>query len=143
MTHTSSPVPTPTATRRPWRHRALQTTLALALGGSSIVGAGIATMAQDGSGGATPIPTPAATCTIPDLSAAKPQVQPTVSPTATTTTTSTAAPTRTSPASPAASPASGTPVGSPAASPVATTPAAASPAAETPDSLQAELTLSA
>jgi len=139
VTQNTLPDTTPTVLRRPWRHRALQATLALTLGGSSMLGAGVATMAQDGSGGATPIPTPAATCTVPDLSAARPQVQPTASPTATTT----VAPTRTAPASPAASPASGTPVGSVAASPVATTPPAASPAAETPDSLQAELTLSA
>lgn len=130
------------ASLHPWRRRALQTTLALAIGGSSLLGAGAAVMAQDGSGGATPIPTPIASCSVPDLSAGNPQIQPTR--------TATTAPAKTvsaSQASPAASPASGTPGASPAvsatATAAATTPAAASPVAASDTTAKAELTLSA
>lgn len=93
-------------------------------------------MAQDGSGGATPIPTPAASCTVPDLASVKPA--------ATATATVGATATATAPASPAASPASGTPGASPVASATATTTTPAeSPVASHDDTLAAQLTLSA
>lgn len=144
MTQSSMPTAAAPASLHPWRRRALQTTLALALGGTSLLGAGVAALAQDGSGGATPIPTPAASCTVPDLAAAKPTVTPTQPPTATPTPTKTK-----TPASPAASPVGGTPGASPVASETstattaATTPAAASPVAGNDDTVTAELTLSA
>lgn len=138
MTQPTLPETLPASARRPWRRRALQGTLALALGGSSILGGGgIAALAQDGSGGATPIPTPTASCSIPDLSAARTEVQPAVIATVTATI---------APASPAASPAHGTSNASPVVSATATTAAAtpaASPATGTDDSIAAELTLSA
>ncbi|MGC4105127.1 MAG: hypothetical protein QM753_02080 [Thermomicrobiales bacterium] len=138
MTQTSAQ----TTPLRPWRRRALQTTLALAVGSSSLFGTAIMAGAQDGSGGATPPPASpisAATCSIPDLSAAQPKVQPTGTPTTAPTQTATSTPTKTAPASPA-----GTPDASPIASATATTETpAASPVAETPDTLASELTMSA
>ncbi|MGB3329221.1 MAG: hypothetical protein WBA46_09725, partial [Thermomicrobiales bacterium] len=95
MSQTSKATAAATTTRQLWRRRALQSTLALAIGGTSLFGTAV--MAQDGSGGATPIPTPAASCTIPDLASVKPvatttataTLPATVAATATTTTTST------------------------------------------------------
>ncbi|MGC4190772.1 MAG: hypothetical protein QM589_06370 [Thermomicrobiales bacterium] len=134
MTQTNLTAFATTTSRQSWRRRALQTTLALTIGGSSLLGAGVAVFAQDGSGGATPMPTPTASCTIPDLSEASQQAKPTTAP---STATAPAASTRTT----------GTPVASPVtrmtASPAATIPAAATPAAASDETLAAKLTLSA
>ncbi|MGN6030094.1 MAG: hypothetical protein ACTHQE_00380 [Thermomicrobiales bacterium] len=89
---------------QPWRRRVVQSALVLTLGGASILGGPV--LAQDGSGGATPAPTAAPTCTVPTRTASG-SATPATSRAATT-----------AAASPAASPADGTPA---AATPVATT----------------------
>ena len=124
MTHSTTPASPSIAAARPWRRRALQAALALTIGASGLLGAGAA-IAQDGSGGATPIPTPSTTCTIPNLAAISKPATPATPATNAVTTPVTAV------ASPASSP-----------SVAATTPAA-SPAAGPDATLTAELTASA
>ena len=133
MTHSTTPASPSIAAARPWRRRALQAALALTIGASGLLGAGAA-IAQDGSGGATPIPTPSTTCTLPNLAVISKPATPATPATKTVTI----------PVTAVASPAGGTPEASPAASPsVAATTPAASPAAGPDATLTAELTASA